>query len=81
MYILSTLNIFGEKYILMHISAVFQILYFFKFLCIFVELDSNCIKDAKKRNFLHIMKMALFYTKDRSESRTFLHHFIPYPWR
>jgi hypothetical protein len=47
MHILSTLSIFGEKYILMHISAVFQILHLFLFLCIFVELDSNCIKGAK----------------------------------
>jgi hypothetical protein len=30
--------------------------------------------------FLHIvMKVALFYTKNRSESSTFLHNFIPYP--
>jgi hypothetical protein len=32
--------------------------------------------------FLHIVvKVALFYTKNRSESTTFLHHFIPFPWR
>jgi hypothetical protein len=34
------------------------------------------------RNFLHIvMKVALFYTLNRSESSTFLYHFIPSPWR
>jgi hypothetical protein len=32
--------------------------------------------------FLYIvMKVALFYTQNRSESSTFLHHFIPSPWR
>jgi Ca2+-binding EF-hand superfamily protein len=32
--------------------------------------------------FLHIvMKVALFYPQNRSESSTFLHHFIPSPWR
>jgi hypothetical protein len=28
-----------------------------------------------------VVKVALFYTKNRSESSTFLHHFIPSPWR
>jgi hypothetical protein len=35
-----------------------------------------------KNIFLHIvMKVALFYTKNRGESSSFLHHFIPSLWR
>jgi hypothetical protein len=28
-----------------------------------------------------LVKVAIFYTKNRGESSTFLHHFIPSPWR
>jgi hypothetical protein len=28
-----------------------------------------------------VVKVALFYIKNRSESSTFLHHFILSPWR
>jgi hypothetical protein len=28
-----------------------------------------------------VVKVALFYTKNRGESSTFLHHFIPSPWK
>jgi hypothetical protein len=31
--------------------------------------------------FAYRNKVALFYTKNRNESSTFLHHFIPSPWR
>jgi hypothetical protein len=46
---------------------------------IFSSLKAICkLKDI----FLYIvMKVALFYTQNRSESSTFLHHFIPSPWR
>jgi hypothetical protein len=37
-------------------------------------------KQIHKTGFLHIvMKVALFYTQNRSESSTFLYHFIPSP--
>jgi hypothetical protein len=28
-----------------------------------------------------LVKVALFYTKNRSEGSVFLDHFIPFPWR
>jgi hypothetical protein len=39
------------------------------------------LRNVLKLFFAYRNEVALFYTKNRSESSTFLHHFIPLPWR
>jgi hypothetical protein len=60
--------------------------------CFFVGIILENVKKLhiQKYHFLHIVmkvaskivvKLAPFYTKNHSESNTFLHHLIPSPWR